>query len=180
MKVPTAAALVLVPILGATFLMFLPLIGFVLFLQAMALPVVRLFKGGTAVKNGYYLNLSRWAIEPVSRDGERLPEGKGEWIAIPAVAALALTPVLGATFLMLLPLNGVVLSLQALASPVVRMFQSSAADLAATVSPGWQPGEAHFTGKSPERAGIEEEGPIAQDERLDALEREIEQKRRQA
>ena len=132
------------------------------------------FKGGTAVTNGYYLNLSRWAIEPVAKDGDRLPEGKGEWIAIPTVAALALTPVLGATFLMFLPVVGFALSLQALASPVVRVFRSSAADLAATVSPGWQPGEAHFTGKK----GEEGEGPAAQDERLDALEREIEQRRR--
>ncbi len=136
------------------------------------------FKGGTAVKNGYYLNLSRWAIEPVAKDGDRLPEGKGEWIAIPTVAALALTPVLGATFLMFLPVVGFALSLQALASPVVRMFRSSAADLAATVSPGWQPGEAHFTGKSAEGTGEGDEGPAAQDERLDALEREIEQRRR--
>ena len=136
------------------------------------------FKGGTAVHNGYYLNLSRWAIEPVSKDGERLPEGNGEWYAIPAVAAMALTPVMGATFLMFMPLIGFVLSLQALASPVVRIFRSSAEDLAATVSPGWQPGEAHFTGKSGS-AGAEE-GSVARDERLDALEREIEERRRQA
>lgn len=136
------------------------------------------FKGGTAVKNGYYLNLSRWAIHPVPKDGERLPEGKGEWTAIPTVAALALTPVLGAVFLMFLPLIGFVLFLHAMAAPLIRTFRTSATDLAATVSPGWQPGEAHFTGKSPESAGVEEKGPIAQDERLDALEREIEQRRR--
>jgi hypothetical protein len=136
------------------------------------------FEGGTAVKNGYYLNLSRWAIEPVAKDGERLPQGKGEWIAIPTVAAIVLAPILGATFLMFLPVIGFVLSLQALAAPVTRMFRSSAADLAATVSPGWQPGEAHFTGKSPEEGRGEVEGPTAQDERLDELEREIERRRR--
>lgn len=134
------------------------------------------FKGGTAVTKGYYLNLSRWAIEPVAKDGERLPEGKGEWTAIPTAAAIGLAPILGATFLMFLPVIGFVLSLQALAAPVTRVFRSSAADLAATVSPGWQPGEAHFTGKSPEERGGEE-GPT-QDERLDELEREIERRRR--
>lgn len=138
------------------------------------------FKGGSAVKSGYYLNLSRWAIEPVAKDGERLPEGKGEWTPIPTAAALVLTPILGATFLMFLPLIGFLLFFQALAAPVVRMFQSSAADLAATVSPGWQPGEAHFTGKSTESGGVEEKGPTAPDEKLEALEREIEQKRRGA
>jgi hypothetical protein len=135
------------------------------------------FQGGTAVRGGYYLNLSQWAIQPVSRDGERLPEGRGEWIAIPTVAALALTPLLGATFLMFLPLIGFVLSLQAMTAPLVRAFRSSAQDLAATVSPGWQPGEAHFTGTPAEDAGAGARGPAARDEALDALEREIERRR---
>lgn len=133
------------------------------------------FKGGTAVRNGYYLNLSRWAIEPVSRDGGRLPLGKGEWMAIPTLAALALTPVLGATFLMFLPLIGFVLFLETLTSPMVRAFQRSAADLAATVSPGWRPGEAHFTGQA-----RGEEAPRGHDDRLAALAREIEARRQQA
>lgn len=135
------------------------------------------FKGGTAVQSGYYLNLSRWAIQPVSRDGERLPESQGEWIAIPTVAALALTPILGATFLMFMPLIGFVLALQALAAPMMRAFRSSAQDLAATVSPGWQPGEAHFTGTAA-KGGAPGDGPAAGDEALDALEREIERRRR--
>lgn len=138
------------------------------------------FKGGSAVKSGYYLNLSRWAIEPVAKDGERLPDGKGEWTPIPTVAALMLTPILGATFLMFLPMIGFLLLFQAMAAPLVRMVRGSAADLAATVSPGWQPGEAHFTGKSTESAGVEEKGPIARDEQLDALAREIEEKRHRA
>ncbi len=134
------------------------------------------FNGGTAVQSGYYLNLSRWAIQPVSRDGERLPELGGEWFAIPTVAALALTPILGATFLMFMPLIGFVLALQALAAPLVRAFRSSAQDLAATVTPGWQPGEAHFTGTATE--GGAEEGPATHDEALDALAGEIERRRR--
>lgn len=137
------------------------------------------FQGGTAVQSGYYLNLSRWAIQPVSRHGERLPEGRGEWIAIPAVAALALTPILGATFLVFLPLIGFLLSLQAMAAPVVRAFRSSAEGLAATVGPGWQPGEAHFTGARAEGAGSGAQAPAAREAALDALAREIELRRRQ-
>ena len=63
--------------------------------------------------------------------------------------------------------------------PVVRAFRSSAQDLAATVSPGWQPGEAHFTG-TPTEDAAGAQGPAARDEALDALEREIERRRRQA
>jgi hypothetical protein len=138
------------------------------------------FNGGAAVQSGYYLNVSRWSVEPVARDGERLPTGKGEWMKVPTVAALLLTPIMGATFLMFMPLVGFILAIQALMQPLMTMFRSSAKDLAATMTPGWQPGEAHFTGKSPENAGVEEKGPIANDTRLDALEEEIERKRRQS
>ena len=62
----------------------------------------------------------------------------------------------------------------------MRAFRSSAQDLAATVSPGWQPGEAHFTGTRAEEAGAGAQEPAARDEALDALEREIERRRRQA
>ncbi len=136
---------------------------------------------GAAVNSGYYLNLSRWAIEPVAQDGGRLPEGRGTWTKIPTAAALVLVPILGATFLMFLPLIGFALVAQSLASPVLNLFRSSASDLAATVHPGWQPGEAHFTGKSNESDGKEEKGPTSagagEKDRLGALEREIAEKR---
>jgi hypothetical protein len=137
------------------------------------------YESGSTVKSGYYFNTTRWAIEPVARDGERLPAGKGAWLRVPTAAALLLTPILGALFLMFLPLIGFVLFFRALAEPLVRMFRSSAEDLAATMSPGWTPGEAHLTGKAPENAGVEEKGPIAAGSaELDALAREIEEKRR--
>ncbi|GAO03736.1 hypothetical protein [Anaeromyxobacter sp. PSR-1] len=138
------------------------------------------FKGGSAVQSGYYLNLSRWSIEPVAKDGERLPQGKGEWRRVPVALALVLTPVLGATFLMFMPVIGFVLLAQAIAMRAVRTFRGPAEELAATMSPGWQPGEAHFTGKSTENGGVEEKGPTARDEKLEALEKEIEAKRRQS
>ncbi len=138
------------------------------------------YGGGTAVKSGYYLNLSRWHIEPVENDGGRLPGGKGEWMRVNTVAALALVPVLGGLFLMFLPFIGFALALQAAATPVVRLFKSSAGDLAATMTPGWRPGEAHFTGKRTEDASVEAQGPPARPSRLEELEREIEAKRRSA
>jgi len=64
------------------------------------------FHGGSAVPGGYYLNASRWAIEPVQHDGDRLPPGPGEWRRIPMVVVLALVPVLGVTFLMFMPAAG--------------------------------------------------------------------------
>jgi hypothetical protein len=132
------------------------------------------FQSGSAVTGGYYLDATTWHIEPVAHDGDRLPAGRGRWVRIPTAAALALVPVLGATFLMFLPLVGFALVLRAMAAPVVRLFQGSAAGLAATVSPGWQPGEAYFTGKGAAQARVE--GP-AQPDALDALFVEIQRRR---
>ena len=135
------------------------------------------YESGSAVLSGYYLNATAWHIEPVERDGEKLPAGRGRWTRIPTAAALALVPVLGATFLIFLPLIGFLVTLQALAAPVVNLFHASATDLAATLSPGWQPGEAHFTGKRPENAGVEEKGPTAAGDSLDEIATEIEKRR---
>jgi hypothetical protein len=64
-----------------------------------------------AVRSGYYLNTSTFAIEPVAVDGARLPAGPGRWLRVPAVAALLATPVLGLSFLLFLPFIGIALSL---------------------------------------------------------------------
>jgi len=54
---------------------------------------------------------------------------------------------------------------------VAGLFHRSAQDLAATVTPGWAPGAAHFTGKSAE------EGRAGANDRLDRLAKEIEERR---
>jgi hypothetical protein len=136
------------------------------------------YESGSAVLSGYYLNPSAWHVEPIANDGGRLPSGTGRWMRIPTAAALLMVPLLGAAFLIFLPLIGFLVSLQAVAAHVVKAFEGSAAELAATVSPGWQPGEAHFTGKRSENAGVEEKGPTARGDALDALAAEIERMRR--
>jgi hypothetical protein len=135
------------------------------------------YKSGAAVKSGYYLNAAEWAVHPVARDGERLPEGNGSWRKVPTLVAIGLTPVIGLMFCMFLPFIGFALTAQAAALPVVRMFRSHAEGLAATVSPGLVHGEAHLTGKREEPAA-EEKAPGAAAGRLDALEKEIEEKRK--
>jgi hypothetical protein len=136
------------------------------------------YESGSAVLSGYYFNPAGWHVEPIAIDGDRLPSGHGGWMRVPTAAALLLVPVLGAAFLIFLPLIGFVVALQALAAPVLKAFRGSATDLAATMSPGWQPGEAHFTGKRPEGGGREEKGPAASGDALEALAAEIERIRR--
>ncbi len=138
---------------------------------------MKTMNGGSAVQGGYYLSKGNWEIVPVSRDGEKLPGPASEhYVKVPTAAALGLMPVLGGLMVVFLPFIGLYLTARAAVSPLTGMFRRSAQDLAATVTPGWAPGAAHFTGKAT--------GPDASDEekagqaRLEELAREVEEKRR--
>lgn len=134
------------------------------------------YERNAAVKGGYYLNPTTMSIALVERDGARLPSGPGRWLAIPALAALALCPLLGAMFLMYLPVVGFVLCGEALAKNVAALFSGGAGELAVAVAPGWVAGESHLTGKAVRREAKEiEVDPL--DVRLDELEREIARRR---
>lgn len=133
-------------------------------------------ESGSAVRGGYYLNAGRWRVEPIA-EGGRLPEGAGRWIRVPTALALLLVPILGATFLVFLPLIGFVLVVHALATRIAKVFHAQATELAATVSPGWQPGEAHFTGARAEGAGVERGRHAEREDALAALALEIERRR---
>ncbi len=139
---------------------------------------MRTMAGGTLVGNGYYWNVARWELVPVRRDGEALPGGRGDrYLRVPLPLVFALLPVMGGLLVVFLPFIGFVLTAQAAARPLVAAARGSARALAATVSPGWQPGEAHFTGKRAEPAHRETRGPTIEDT-LDRLQREIDERRR--
>ena len=131
------------------------------------------FESNAAVKSGYYFNPITMNLLPVERDGGRLPNEKGKWIAVPTVLALALTPVLGALFLMFLPMIGFVLCAEAAGKKIAGAFATSAGDL---VAPGYAPGMAHLTGKEASEAKKEGEAKAAPE--LEKLQKEIEEKRK--
>lgn len=132
------------------------------------------YESETRVPGGYYLNARRWTVVPVTNDGDRLPAGPGRWRRVNTAVALLLVPVLGVTFLMALPIIGLAVGASALVTPALRLLRGGTGDLAATLTPGWTPGEAHLTGRG--GAGGLRFCPV--DERLDALAREIEARRR--
>lgn len=135
-------------------------------------------QAGTRVKKGYYFSARTWMLQPMPRDGEPLPGRFGEkYLSMPLALAFVVAPLMGAAFLMFLPLIGFYLALHALARPVVRIFSRSATEIAATVQPGWQPGEAHLTGQRPDEKSGESQEQIAQAE-LERLQKEIESKRK--
>ena len=133
--------------------------------------------GGPAVQGGYYLSKSNLEIFPIEKDGQRLPGAPSEhYVKLSTALALLVMPVLGGLMVVFLPFIGLYLTVQAALRPVVGMFQRSAQDLAATVTPGWQPGAAHFTGKRSEEKAAEE--APAQEAKLEELAKEIDSKRR--
>jgi len=81
------------------------------------------YQGGSAVPGGYYLDVRRWAIVPVARDGDRLPPGTGEWRRLKAPVAVALVPILGVTFLMFMPFAGFVVLALHLAGKARGLFR---------------------------------------------------------
>ncbi len=136
------------------------------------------FKGGTQVKAGYYWQPRSWKVEVIPPEGGRLPEAGASYLKLPFPLLFVVVPVLGALFLMFMPLIGFALFAQAIVKKVTGGVKQGAADLAATVSPGWQPGEAHFTGKPGEEGEPEKKGEAAPTREIEALEKEIEAKRK--
>jgi hypothetical protein len=116
-------------------------------------------------------------LQPMPRDGEALPGKYGEkYLAVPILLAFVVAPLMGAAFLMFLPLIGFYLALHALTRPVTRLFSRSATEIAATMQPGWQPGEAHLTGQRASEGSGHGQERASQGE-LDELQKEIESRR---
>lgn len=68
------------------------------------------YKGSDAVKKGFYASISRWTIELVKADGEKLPGAADErYIHLPTPVMLVAAPLVGAAFVIFLPLIGFVL-----------------------------------------------------------------------
>ena len=135
------------------------------------------FNGGSSVPGGTYWNPRHWSVTPVRNDGEKLPGTPADrYLRIHFVTALLLAPLLGGLMVVFLPFIGLYLTAQAAVRPLVGMFQRSAQDLAATVTPGWAPGAAHFTGKRSEEKTAEE--APSKEAKLEELAKEIDAKRR--
>ncbi len=105
--------------------------------------------GGTSVPGGYYWNPRTWSITPVAKDGDRLPgKASDSFLRIHGAVALLLAPLLGGLFVVFLPFIGLALFFQWAVGKATGTARDGARDLAATVTPGWRPGEAHLTGRA--------------------------------
>ena len=131
----------------------------------------------TPVKSGTYLNTKRFALTQVSNDGDALPGAAGEeWVRVPTAVAIAAAPILGGLFVVAFPFVGLATVAAGVARKLAGGVKDGAADLAANLSAGPVPGEAHLTGK-PGEAGQPVAGEPS-DPSLAALGKDIEAKRR--
>jgi hypothetical protein len=109
------------------------------------------YTGGEQVFGGYYWNPRHWSISLVSDRGGELPGTSSDrYLRISWVTALLLVPVLGGRFVVLLPFIGLGLFVRLAWRKLAGDAREGARDLAATLTPGWRPGEAHLTGRPPD------------------------------
>lgn len=130
--------------------------------------------GGMKVEGGYYWNPGRWEVEVVPSEGGRLNgAADSKYVKVPFPLLFVIVPLLGATFLMFLPLVGFALFAYAIGKKLAGGVKQTAAELASTVAPGgFAAGEAHFGGKPGEEKKDDAE-PKAQAE-IEKLAKEIE------
>jgi hypothetical protein len=107
------------------------------------------FRGGSSVPGGYYWNPRHWSVTPVEDDGGKLPgSSRDAYRRIHWLVALLLAPLLGGLFVVFLPFIGFAMLFQWAFERMTGSARAGARDLAATVTPGWRPGEVHMTGRA--------------------------------
>ena len=132
--------------------------------------------GGMKVGGGYYWNPRTWEVHAIGNEGGVLPGSeRAGFVRIAFPLLFLVVPILGALFLMFLPLIGFALLAQGVVKRVIGGVKTGAEDLAANVTPGWAPGAAHLTGKPGEE---KKEGEEKAHPGLDKLEKEIQEKRK--
>jgi hypothetical protein len=132
------------------------------------------YTGATKVESGYYWNPRRWEVEVVPPEGARLKGDADEkYVKVPFPLLFVIVPMLGAAFLMFLPLIGFALFAYAMAKKVTGGVKQTATELASTMTPGgFAAGEAHFGGKPGEEKKADGEAKAAAE--IEKLAKEIE------
>lgn len=111
-RVPALMMLVLGPIMGGLYVMFLPFIGFAMVLgvagaKLLAMAHMTGYHAEDTVKGGLYWSPGRWQIVAVPKEGGVLPgEAPARYIRVPAVLMLVLGPIMGGLLVVFLPLIG--------------------------------------------------------------------------
>ncbi len=133
--------------------------------------------GGAKVPGGYYWNSKRWDIVTVSGE-EGVLEGTFDerFVKVPLLLMIAIAIAVSFAFVVFLPFIGFALLGYAMIKAVGLVGHKTVEGAAAAVSPGWQPGEVHFSGRVEDQE--RGEAPLEQGEALEDLKKEIDERRR--
>jgi hypothetical protein len=108
--------------------------------------------GGEIIKHGFYWNPRTWQVTLIERQGGVLPGPATERYArVPVLAMLILAPIMGAAYVMFLPVIGFAMVFDFLGRRAFRGVRSGALTMAAVVSPRWRPGEAYLAKEDKEK-----------------------------
>jgi hypothetical protein len=135
------------------------------------------YTGGMQVAGGYYWNPRSWSVEVIPEQGGKLPGvASAGFVKIPFLALFVVVPLMGAGFLMSLPLIGFAVFGRAVLAKAASGAKRSAAELASTVAPGgFAAGEAHLTGKEGAPEGTEAQATAE----LERIEKELAERKNQ-
>jgi len=101
--------------------------------------------GGELTKHGFYWNPRTWQVTLIERQGGVLPGPATERYArVPVLAMLFIAPIMGAAYVMFLPVIGFAMVLDFLGRRAFRAAKSGGLAMASIVSPRWRPGEAYL------------------------------------
>jgi hypothetical protein len=137
------------------------------------------YEGGTKVSGGYYWNPREWTVVAVAGESGMLPGRNGDgYVRLHWAMALLLAPVLGGLFVVFLPFIAFGMLIDAAWRGIFGGARRGAQDLAATMTPGWRPGEAHLTGRASEVKPEDVAAGGAGEEALKDVADEVARKRR--
>jgi len=111
------------------------------------------YEGGKKVNYGFYWSAKAWDMTMVPAEGGLLPGGSDQpYTRIPTFLFLLMAPVMGALYVVFLPVAGFAL----VAGHAFRALKTLATDafmhIAVAVSPQWAPGEAYLANRKRAKA----------------------------
>lgn len=111
------------------------------------------YTGGMAVGNGFYWSARAWDMAMVPAEGGLLPGAADRhYTRVPTFLFLVMAPVMGALYVVFLPLAGFVLLAGYAARGLKRLAVDAFMHVAVVVSPHWAPGEAYLASRRNEKA----------------------------
>jgi hypothetical protein len=109
--------------------------------------------GGTKVNYGFYWSAKAWDMAMVPAEGGLLPGGSDRrYTRIPTVLFLLMAPLMGALYVVFLPVAGFALVAGHALGALKTLALDAVMQIAVAVSPSWAPGEAYLASRKRARA----------------------------